>query len=201
MSGQKHSWVLKGNLSNFKHSWAWCHGAVSTCEHSLELKRNHSLVDIAADTRLVKICCTFWLNFLPDSVRSTRICWDICWKYQQNRISLYIGINLSLICSKSVEFKWWNSVGNKFLKFSFWWMLLISLNLVFFNLLNLQEGILSEMSSSNFQSGESCIFPLIWCFFNLLNLHTKYVLQISSSNFQSGESYLFPIIWHFSIEV
>ena len=131
MSGQKHSLVLKGNLSNFKHSWAWCHGAVSTCEHSLELKRNHSLVDIAADTRLVKICCTFWLNFLPDSVRSTRICWDICWKYQQNRISLYIGINLSLICSKSVEFKWWNSVRNKFLKFSFWWMLLISINLVF----------------------------------------------------------------------
>ena len=164
-------------------------------------------VDTAADTRLVKICCTFWLIFLPDSVRSTRICWEICWKYQQigtqfgARISLYIGINLSLICSKSVEFTRRKSVRIKFLKFSFWWMLLISLNLVFFNLLNLQEGILSEMSSSNFQSGESCIFPLIWCFFNLLNLHTKFVLQISSSNFQSGESYLFPIIWRFSIEL
>ena len=136
-------------LSNHKHSWAWCHGAVSTCEHSLELKRNHSLVDIAADTRLVKICCTFWLIFLPDSVRSTRICWEICWKYQQigpqfgARISLYIGINLSLICSKSVEFTRRNSVTNKFLKFSIWWMLLMSLNLVFFNLMNLQEGILS----------------------------------------------------------
>ena len=30
--------------------------------------------DTVADTRLVKICCTFWLIFLPDSVGSTRIC-------------------------------------------------------------------------------------------------------------------------------
>ena len=54
-------------------------------------------VDTAPDTRLVKICCTFWLFFLPDSVGSNRICWEICWKCQQigtqfgARISLYIG--------------------------------------------------------------------------------------------------------------
>ena len=127
-------------------------------------------LDTAADTRLVKICCTFWLIFLPDSVRSTRICWEICWKYQQigtqfgARISLYIGINLSLICSKSVEFTQRNSVRNKFIKFSFWWMSLICLNMVFFNLLNLHTKIVLQISSSNFQSGESCLFSIIWRF-------------------------------------
>ena len=132
--------------------------------------KNSRFWDTVADTRLVKICCTFWLIFLPDSVGSTRICWEICWKYQQigtqfgARISLYIGINLSLICSKSVEFTRRNSVTNKFLKFSVCWILHIFLNLMVFNLLNLHKGILLKISSSNFQSGESCLFPIIWRF-------------------------------------
>ena len=79
------------------------------------------------------------------------------------------------------------------------------------NLLNLQKGILSQISSSIFQSGESYLFPIsdffsfaiaLACFFiNLFmrlqsgesfTFYTKEFCQKKSSwNFQSGEFYSF----------
>ena len=104
---------------------------------------------------------TDWDSIWCQNISLYRI--KICHQFDPNLLNLHKGI-LSLICSKSVEFTRRNSVTNKLLKFSVWWILYIFLNLVFFNLLNLHKGILLKISSSNFQSGESCLLPIIWRF-------------------------------------